>query len=60
MELNHHYEELQLYCKKLEQELEDNSHAAWKLDQQIKENEQKHHEEIEHELEKYNLLARES
>lgn len=38
MELNHHFEELQAYCQKLEQELEDNGQAAWNLDQKLKEN----------------------
>jgi hypothetical protein len=49
-----------MYCKKLEEEVEASHINSQHVDDRIRENEMKYHEELESEMEKYNTLARES
>lgn len=60
MELSAHVQELEDYCKKLEEEIQHNQEERMDLEEQLRDNDRKYHEEIEAEMGKFGELAREA
>lgn len=60
MELSAHMQELEDYCKKLEEEIQHNQEERMDLEEQLRSNDHKYHEEMEAEMGKFAEVAREA
>lgn len=60
MELKSHYEQLEEYCKTLEEKLDVSRLSSQEIDLRLQQAERKYEQDLREEAERYELLARES
>jgi septal ring factor EnvC (AmiA/AmiB activator) len=60
MELKSHYEQLEEYCKTLEEKLDASHLSSQEIDLRLQKAERKYEQDLREEAERYGVLARES